>query len=386
MDSDERDLLLGTARKLAEKYDEHYWRQCAREERFVDELWMDMAHAGILGLGIPEADGGFGGGMTELCMVTEEMAKISRVPVMLIVTGLARIPILKYGTPLQRRQLVSETVSGRIRLCFAITEPDAGTNTFRIQTLAMRQPDGSYLLNGQKVFISDVKDSHYVLVVTRTTPLNQVADRRNGISLMMVDLTSPGVHYRELNIDVKKPERQFSLFFDNVRLPSEALLGDEGQGFRYLFDALNPERQLAAASALGTGYRALSKGVAYAKERTIFGNQPIGSYQALQHPMAMARARLDAARLMLYRAAALFDEGKSSGTESNMAKLLASEAGFEACDIALQAHGGYGFDRDHEIFGLWEGSRVSKTAPINNHMILNYIAEHVLGLPKSYAV
>lgn len=380
----QRALLRESVAQLCQKYDRNYWKQCMAQGRWVDEMWQEMGELGLLGLTIPEAYGGSGGGMTELALVMEELAHHGTAPLLLVVTGLSRIPILKYGTEEQRQRFLPKTATGELKLCFAITEPNAGTNTFKIETLATPQSDGSYRLSGQKIFISDIHVSDYALVVTRTTPYREVSDRRMGLTLFLVDLRAPGIELRPLNIGLEEPDKQFHVFFNDVPVPAENRLGEEGMGIRYLFDGLNPERQIGAASAIGSGYLALEKGVAYVKQRVVFGEDPIGRYQALQHPMAMARARLDAARLMLYRATERFDAGESAAAESNMAKLLASEAAFDAWDIVLQAHGGYGFDRDYEILQGWQASRLGKTAPVNNQMILNFIGEHVLGLPKSY--
>ena len=378
---DRVEAVRQTAQEIAERYNREYWLKCAREGRFTDEMWQAMCDAGLVGLSVPEEYGGSGGGVTELVALMETLAENGVAPLFLVVTGLTRVPIIKYGTPEQIERYVKPTITGEKKLCFAITEPNAGTNTFKIQTLAQPTDDG-WVLNGQKVFISGANEADYMLVVTRTTPYGQVEDRRQGLSLFVIDAKSPGIEMSRLNIAVMG-EHQFQVFFNDVKLPKDALIGEEGKGIRYLFDGLNPERLIAAAMAVGIGDYALARGVEYAKQRAPFG-QPIGSYQGLQHPMAHAKAQLEAARLMMYDAARRFDAGENAGPGANMAKFLASEAAVAAVDIALQAHGGNGFDADYDIITFATPIRLMRVAPINNEMILNYIGEHVLGLPKSY--
>lgn len=369
-------------RGVTKRYDRKYWLQCTREGRFTDEMWQAMAEAGLLGLGIPEEYGGYGSGILGTVAVMEALAQAGMPPLMLVITGLSRAAILRHGSEAQKQTYIPPTVTGEKKICFAITEPNAGTNSFKIQTLARRTGD-TYLLNGQKIFISGVNEADYMLLVARTTSFSQVSDRREGLSLFMVDTRSRGIELQELNIGITAPEKQFIVFLGDVEVPADSLVGEAGRGIKYLFDALNPERLLTAATSIGIGDYALSKAVAYAKERAPF-DKPIGSYQALQHPMAYAKARLEAARLMLYRACEVYDQGGVAGPEANMAKLLASEAGVEACNIAIQTHGGYGFDVDYDVITLWPLARLMEVAPINNQMVLNYIGEHVLGLPKSY--
>jgi acyl-CoA dehydrogenase len=299
-----------------------------------------------------------------------------------ILTVFARETIIRHGTPAQNHALVAPTVTGEQRMCFAITEPDAGTNTFNISTFAERQPSGDYVLNGQKIFISAIDVSDTVMVVTRTTRLADVADKRQGLSLFVVDTKTAGIELQPIDIGITMPDRQFTVFFTDVRVPADRLIGDEGEGFRYVFDALNSERLLAAAWALGVGDYALAKAVAYARERAPFG-KPIGAYQGVQHPLANAKVKLDAARLMMYTAAQAFDGGAAVGYLANSAKLLASTAAVEACDAAIQTHGGYAFDNAVDVHSLWAIARLLKIAPVNNEVILNYIGEHVLRLPRS---
>jgi acyl-CoA dehydrogenase len=252
-----------------------------------------------------------------------------------------------------------------------------------METLAQKTPDGGYRLNGSKIFISGVDAADRMLVVARTTRRGDVVDRRQGLSLFVVDVDSPGVRSHPIDIGIVMPDRQFTVYFDDVEVEADRLIGEEGEGFRYLFDALNPERVLAAAWAIGLGDFVLAKAVAYARDRAPFG-APIGSYQALQHPLALSKAELDAARLVMYAACGVFDQGGNAGYLANTAKLLGANAAVDACDRAIQVHGGYAFNQEYDVATVWPAVRLLKIAPVNNEMILNYIGEHVLRLPRSY--
>ena len=371
------------ARGVTAMYPRSYILQCIKEDRFPDELWKKLGEFGLLGLSVPEEYGGSGGGVLEITALNEALALAGVPTLFLIVTGLARVPIVRHGTPEQIRKFVTPTCSGETKMCFAITEPNAGTNSFAMSTLATRNDAGGWTLNGQKVFISGARDADHMLVVARTTKASEVKQRTEGMSLFVLDMKTPGIELTQLNIQVETAERQYMVFFDDVELPADALIGEAGKGAKLMFVGLNSERLLAAGTAIGLGDYALSKAVAYSKDRKPFG-KPIGSYQALQHRMAQAKAQLDAARLMTYNAAERFDAGEDAGAHANMAKLLGSQAAVAAVDVALQTHGGYGFDRDYDIVTLWPMVRLMEIAPINNEMLLNYIGEHVLGLPKSY--
>lgn len=377
-----RDIQEAT-RGVTAQYDRAYILQCIKEDRFPDELWAKLGEFGLLGLSIPEEYGGSGGGVLEITALNEALALAGVPTLFLVVTGLGRVPIVRNGTPEQIKKYVTPTCTGEKKMCFAITEPNAGTNSFAMTTLAQPNGKGGWTLNGQKVFISGARDADFMLVVARTTRAAEVKNRTEGMSLFVVDMKTPGIKLQQLNIQVETAERQYMVFFDNVELPADALIGEAGKGAKAMFEGLNSERLLAAGAALGLGDYALAKAVAYSKDRKPFG-KPIGSYQALQHRMAMAKAQLEAARLMTYSAAERFDAGEDAGAHANMAKLLGSQAAVAAVEAALQTHGGYGFDRDYDIVTLWPMVRLLEIAPINNEMLLNYIGEHVLGLPKSY--
>ena len=378
-----RDAVHEAARGVTERYGRAYFLDCVRKQEFPEAMWQAMGEQGLLGLGVPEEYGGSGGGLVEVTAAMEALSAAGAPMATFLLTTFARETILRHGNEEQKARFVAPTATGEERMCFAITEPDAGTNSWRIETTALAQDDGTYRLNGQKVFISAADSSEHMMVVCRSTRLSEVEDRKAGMAIVVVDTASPGIEIRPLDIAVDIADLQFAVFFDDVVVPAENVIGEPGQAFRYLFDALNPERVLTASWGIGIGDYALAKAVDYAKERAPFGT-PIGAYQALQHPMARARAHLDAARVLMYTAARVFDAGGDAGYLANAAKLLGSEAGTEACDVAIQAHGGYAFDRDFDVLSLWPVARLVRNIPINNEMILNYIGEHVLGLPRSY--
>lgn len=360
-----------------------YVRQCSKEQVFPQKLWDAVAAQGLLGLGVPEELGGAGGGLSEMCVLLETLNREGVGLQAIVVLGMCRTAILRHGTEEQKQRFVVPTIDGGMMHSFAITEPDAGTNTFKMRTLATRQPNGSYRLNGQKTFTSSFGDSDYCMVVARTIPFKDVSERRHGISLFMVDTKSKGIEKTLLELGTNIADQQWTEYFDDVKIPPENLIGEEGKGIEYLFSALNPERMIVASMCLGIGDFVLSKGVEYARYRDPF-DKPIGAYQSLQHPMAYTKARLEAARLMRNRGAELYDSGLDCGPEANMAKLLASDAAVDAVNVALQALGGSGMAWENDVIGFLAHMKITQIAPISNQMILNYIGQHVLGLPKSY--
>lgn len=370
-----------SAAGIAARHPRKEWLERARGGLHVDSMWKDLAAAGLLGLGVPEDAGGSGGGLVEMAVLMDTLATAGVPTLHLVLTGLVHAGLLRNATPAQIDRYVRPSIAGEHRLCLAVTEPNAGTNTFRIGTTASRRGDG-WMLSGQKTFISGADEARYMFTIARSKELSP--DRgRAKLSVYMVPLDAPGVELQKLNIEIVQPDSQFAVFMDGVQLDRDTLIGEEGQGARAMFDALNSERVLVAALGVGLGDFALAKAVAYARERAPFGT-PIGAYQGLQHRLARAKAHVDAARLAVYDAAEAFDRGEAAGPRCTTAKLLASEAAVEACDAAIQVHGGYAFDADYDVITMWPLVRLLCIAPVNNEMVLNSIGEHVLGLPKSY--
>lgn len=378
-------LIREFVRQVARKYGRDYWLARAREGKFTHELWQELAAGGYLGMMIPEEYGGGGLGMREMAVLIEEMGH-QGIPLLLIVVGsvMDAVLIAQHGSQSLKERFLPPLARGEIKLCFALTEPTAGSNSFRISTLARAEGD-DYVLNGQKMFISGADESDHLLVVARTTPFDQVQDKREGLSLLIVDRRAPGVTLQPLEMGVLHPETQFAVYFDDVRVPRSDLVGEEGKGSRYLFDALNPERISAAAVAVGLGQFVLEKAVTYARERVVF-DKPIGAHQGLQHPLAEAKTHLELAALMTRYAAQVFDGGDkvTAAAYANMAKFAAAEAATEACDLAIEVHGGSGFSTDVDLITVWPFIRMLRTVPVSREMVLNYIGEHVLGLPRSY--
>ncbi|MGW0021433.1 acyl-CoA dehydrogenase family protein [Rhodococcus sp. NPDC003382] len=367
---------------VTKRWDRRYYLDCARENRAPIEMYKAMAEQGLFALGVPEEIGGAGGGLVATAAIMEQMSHAGTPPMLFSLTSFARQAVVRHGTPAQIERYVTPTLEAEQTFCFAITEPDAGTNSFEMRTFAHHDENGRYVLNGQKVFISGADQASHIMVVARTAPPNP-ANKTEGMSVFVLPRDTPGVTMQPMNIDWKAPERQFSVWFDNVTLPSDSLIGEAGHGLAAMFDSLNAERVVIAAWTLGLGRLALDKAVGYARARSPWGS-PIGSYQAVSHPLAAAKAHLDAARAMTYRAAEGFDRGEDAADDANIAKYLASEASYRAIDAAIQTHGGSGFDEDTDIITLYPMIRILRVAPLNNEMILNYISRRMLGLPRSY--
>jgi acyl-CoA dehydrogenase len=365
------------------RYDRAFFLERAREGGDFAEIWDAMAEQDLLAVGIPAELGGVGGGLTGTTAIMETMSRAGVPPLLYASTAFSREAILKYGSRQQIEEYVLPTIAGKHRMCLAVTEPDAGTNAFALRTRARRTESGGYVLNGQKVFISGADHADSLMVIARTAGAGEPVGRRAGFSLFAVERSLPGIELRKLDIQWYAPERQFEVFLTDVEVPAQARIGREGEGFHYLLSCLNQERVLISAWALGLGEFALQKAVDYANTRAPFG-RPIGSYQAVQHPLALAKANMEAARQVMYAAAADYDAGADSGARANMAKLLSSRAALEAVEAAIQTHGGHGFVIDNDVVTLWPMIRVLQIAPLNNESILNFIGERVLGLPRSY--
>ena len=372
--------LRAAVAEVAADFGHAYYTRKAEAREHATELWATLGKQGFLGVNIAEEYGGGGAGLAELAIVCEESAA-QGCPLLLTVvsSGISGEVIGKFGTPAQRSAWLPRLASGEGKIVFAITEPDAGTNSHRISTTAVR--DGSdYVLNGQKYYISGVDEADAILIVTRT---GTDASGRAKMSLFLVDTNARGLTAQPLPVSVMMPERQFTVFLDDVRVPADRLVGTEGDGFHQVFHGLNPERITGAAICVGIGRFALAKAAAYARSRVVF-DAPIGSYQGVSHPLAAAKIAVEAAALMTAKAAWQHDHDEPAGEASNMAKYLAAEAGIAAVDAAIQTHGGNGVSTEHGLIPLWGMARLLRIAPVNSEMILNYVAQHSLGLPRSY--
>ena len=393
MPSDEQNLVKTAIRAMLQQYADRrqQFREVGRAEKNLpEELWQAYASVGLTGCLVPEEYGGNNMGLLALTLGFEELIASGFSPGPLILTAMVSACILKNGTEEQKARFLPKTADGTLKFCFAVTEPNAGTNTFALQTVARRDGD-TYVINGQKIFITAVDVTDYMLLVARTVTLAELKEqgkpKSHGLSLFLVDTKVTGLQKQVIPISLSEELNQFQLFFDNVKVPAENLLGQEDQGVIAMFNSLNPERILAAAIATGMTEQALQKAVEYAKQRTVFKDAPIGSYQGIAHPLAEVKIQLEAVRLMMYRAAWAFDHGLSPldvGTYANMAKFMAADLAIKAVDHAIETFGGLGFTEETGLMSLWSGARLLKTAPVSREMILNYVAEWNLGLPRSY--
>ena len=376
----EHELLRQTVRKIAAPYGHRYYVECSRGERSDDEIWKALADAGIIGVNTPEEYGGGGQGISELALVCEELAAVGCPMLMLVVTPAICVSILAgHGTEEQKKRWLPVMASGEFKMAFAITEPNAGSNSHRLETRAVRDGD-HYRLNGTKYYISAIDQSQAVLVVART---GEIEGGKGDISLFVVDTDTPGMTLEPIPMDLVTMEKQFFVFFDDVKVPVDRRVGPEGDGLRVVFGGLNPERITAAATANGIGRYALEKAASYARDREVW-DVPIGTHQGLSHPLAKCKIDVELARLVTDKAAWLYDAGKPAAEASNMAKYAAAEAGLAALDQAIQTHGGNGLASEYGLASLWGIARLLRTAPVSREMILNYVAQHSLGLPRSY--
>jgi alkylation response protein AidB-like acyl-CoA dehydrogenase len=383
--TEDQRMIQEQVRQLAESFDLEYWRERDSKKSYPHDFVNTFAESGWLGVAIPEEYGGAGLGITEGCIVLHEICASGAgtsgsSPIHFAM--FPPMPVVKYGTEEQKQEYLPKVASGEMKLGFSITEPDAGTDTTRITTKAIRDGD-DFIISGKKVWSTNLQNADRTLILVRTTPYEQCDKKTLGMSLFLMDLKSEGITIREIEKLGRAAVDSNELFMDNVRVPASDLIGEEGQGFYHLISGLNPERLLIAAEAIGIGKAALKLAVNYANERTVF-NRPIGQNQGIQFPLAKAYTSLETAELMVQRGAWMFDNDHPCGPEANMAKYAAAEAGFDACDAALQTHGGMGYAKEYHVERLWREIRLYKLAPVSQEMALNYIGEHVLNLPKSY--
>ena len=377
--------IRAAVERLCAPFDDAYWLAKDRDGGFPEDFHRAFATAGFLGIAIPEEYGGSGLGITEAAILMQAVAQsgagLSGASALhMNIFGLN--PVVRFGTEAQKRRMLPSLVAGHDKACFAVTEPDAGLDTLALSTRAVRDGD-RYLVTGRKIWISTAQVATKMLLLARTTPREAAAKRTEGLSLFYTDLDRRHVEVREIEKMGRKAVNSNMLFIDALPVPAADRIGEEGRGFEYILHGMNPERILIAAEAVGLGRAALAKAAGYARERIVFG-RPIGQNQAIQHPLADCWMKLEAANLMLFRAAALYDAGLPCAAEANAAKYLAAEAAFTTCETAVMSHGGMGYAREYHVERYLREALITRIAPVSPHMILNFIAERVLGLPRSY--
>jgi acyl-CoA dehydrogenase len=381
----QRALMRAVADACA-PFDDAYWLERDRTGEFPEEFFGAMADAGVLGLTLPAEHGGSGLGVVEAALVMHEVA---RSPGAFSAASAIHInifgpqAIVRYGSDEQRARFLPDLAAGRVKTCFAVTEPDAGLDTTRIATRAERQPDGSYRVSGRKIWTTTAREADRILLLARTTPLAEARRPTDGLTLFYAGLDRGRVEVREIPKMGRAAVDSNELAIDGLRVAAEDRIGEEGGGFEVLLSSLNPERVLIGIEAVGVGRNALERAARYARERVVFG-RPIGQNQGIQHPLAESWCQLEAAYLLCLRAAALYDAGRPCGPEANAAKYLGAEAGFEACTRAVMTHGGMGYAKEFHVERLLREVLIARLAPVSPQLALCHVAEKALGLPKSY--
>ncbi|MET0337153.1 MAG: acyl-CoA dehydrogenase family protein [Caulobacter sp.] len=379
----EQEAIRDGVARVCERFDDEYWRKTDETGDFPEAFVAAIAEGGWLGVAMPESVGGAGLGLTEAAIMMQTVAQSGAgfsgaSAIHLNIFG--PMPIVKFGTAEQRERHLPRLISGQDKMCFAVTEPNSGLDTSSLETRAERVGDG-YVLNGRKIWTTGAQRANKILIIARTTPKDQVAKPTQGLSLFYTDREK--IEAKPIPKMGRKAVECNMLFIEDLRVPADDLIGEEGKGFSYLLHGLNPERVLFAVEAVGLGRAALAKAATYAKERVVFG-RPIGQNQGVAHPLAKSWAELEAASLMAFKAASLYDAGEDCGAEANAAKYLGGEAGFHACEASVLAHGGMGYAKEYDVERYFREAMIARIAPVSREMILNYIAERVLGLPKSY--
>jgi len=381
----EQKMIVEAASDIARDFGPEYWREKDKKHEFPEDFWKTLVDAGFPGIVIPEKYGGSDMGMFEMILAMETLTSggcgLAGEWFLCLSSVFGGLSIVKHGSESQKRRYLPKIAEG-MEFCLALTEPDAGTNTLNTRTLAVKDGDG-YVINGQKMFISGADRAKGMLLVTRTTPMEKVAKRSLGLSLFLVDLPSPAVEIIPIEKHGINYSKTFEVYISDLRVSEESLLGETDKGWYLVLDCLNPERMSFSAASCGIGLLAIGKAVEYAKERKVF-RAPIGAYQAVQFPLAEAKSKIEAARLLNYRAAWLYDKGQPCGAEANMAKVAAVEAGTTAVYHAMQTFGGYGYAVEYDVERWWREVNLIRLAPVTHQMALAFIGEHVLGLPKSY--
>jgi acyl-CoA dehydrogenase len=384
LSSDQLEIRAAVSR-LCERFGDEYWLERDEKGGFPHEFHRAMAEAGWLGIAMPEAYGGSGLGITEAAILMQAVAESGAgfsgaSAIHMNIFGLH--PVVVFSNDEQKRRFLPPLIAGKEKTCFAVTEPDAGLDTTRLKTRAVREGD-HYVLSGRKIWISTAQVAEKMLILARTTPIEEVARPSLGMTLFYTDLDRSAVEVREIPKMGRKAVDSNLLFIDGLKVPIADRIGEEGKGFHYILHGMNPERILIAAEAVGLGRAALGRATRYASERIVFG-RPIGQNQAIQHPLAERWIELEAAELLMLRAAAAYDRGEDAGGYANAAKYCAAEAGFRACETAVMTHGGMGYAREYHVERYFREIQIARIAPVSPQLILSYIAERVLGLPKSY--
>ena len=383
--TEEHQLIRAAVQKVCADFPDDYWARCDAEHTFPWAFYDAMAAAGWIGIAIPEAYGGSGRGITEASLVLGEVAASGAAmngatPLHLSMFGMQ--PVVKFGSEAMKQKYLPDVARGALHVAFGVTEPDAGTDTTSITTFARREGD-HYIVRGRKVWTTKALQSTRVLLLVRTTPRDQVSRRTDGMTLLLAELQRPEVAISPIAKVGRNAVATCEVVYDDLPVHVTDRVGEEGKGFQYLLSGLNAERILIASEAIGIGRAALRRAVDYANARVVFG-RPIGKNQGVAFPLGEARMRLDAAELMVHKAAWMLDSGQACGAEANMAKWLAADAAFQAADQAMQTHGGFGYAREYHVERYWREARLMRIAPISQEMVLNYVTEHVLGLPRSY--
>jgi acyl-CoA dehydrogenase len=381
--TEDQEAIRDAVAAVCSQFDAEYWRRTDETGDWPEAFTQAMAEGGWLGIAMPEEVGGSGLGLMEASIMMQTVARSGAG-----FTGCSSIhlnifgakPIEKFGTSEQKQEFLPKIISGQQKMCFGVTEPNSGLDTSSLQTRAERTNSG-YVINGRKIWTTGAQRADKIILIARTTPQEKVAKPYMGLSLFYMDMK--GVDAKPIPKMGRKAVECNMLYFDNIEIPKESLIGEEGQGFKYLLQGLNPERVLFAAEAIGLGFCALERATTYAKERVVFG-RPIGQNQGVAHPLAKCWAELSAAELLAYKAAKLYDDGLECGAEANAAKYLGAEYGFNACEAAVLAHGGMGYAKEYDVERYMREAMIARIAPVSREMILNYISERVLGLPKSY--
>lgn len=379
------DEIRIAVRNVCRQFPDAYWRERDKNHEFPWDFYRAMADGGWIGIAIPEEYGGGGQGITEASIVLEEVAASGAAmngcsAIHLSIFGMN--PVVKHGSEAMRTNYLPRVASGELHVAFGVTEPNSGTDTTAIQTRARRDGD-VYVVRGQKVWTSKATYCDKVLLLVRTTPIEECARRTDGMTLLLADLQNPAVTIRPIEKAGRNAVVSCETIYDDLEVSVDDRVGEEGRGFYYILDGLNPERILIAGEALGIGKVAINRAVSYANERVVFG-RPIGKNQGIAFPLAEAHAHLHAAELVVREASWRYDQGLPCAEAANLAKYLASEAAFFAADRAMQTHGGFGYACEYDIERYWKEARLMKIAPVSQEMVMNYVAEHVLGLPRSY--